>query len=265
MDDIVRRVVLDRVSRDLQATTENMLPARVHRGGGMFVESQLALGIEPALTLNWAVVPSYFAKGFTLMIFRSLSGFSPEKYPEDLNQHGQLIIETTRNDSYHTRPEEGTHYFTFLLHKRGFFGLSERMAIVRFSETVPSAKVGIGRIKDQIELQSMLRRHALDDIEHEAKVHEAELRLIRSRDNLDKSRAPRAEKRSTGDEILNGEIAAIDSILETYVAKREKLKALKRDPRFKKLSPTEREAVLDTIEQRLDAAEITARREMRGS
>jgi len=229
----------------------------------MFIESQLTLDIEPALNLTWCVTPSYWKKGFTLMIFWTTSGFSPEKYPDDLNRHGQLIVETAKDDSYQTRPEEGTHYFTFLLHKSGFLGLSEKIALVRFSETVPSAKVGIGRIKDKIELQSMLRRHELDDIEHEAKLNEAELRLIRSRKNLEDADGLR--KASGGDEIINREIGAIDAILETYVAKREKLKSLKRDPRFKKLTPTERKAVIDTIEERLDAAEISARREMRGS
>jgi hypothetical protein len=264
MGNIVRRVVANSIEQsDDQATI--VLPSRSHRSDGIFVESALSLGIEPFLRITWNVLPTYWVKGFTLMIFRSMTGFSPEKYPDDLNRHGQLIIETAQDDSYTTQPEEGTHYYTFLLHKQGFLGLSEKLAILRFSETVPSAKVGIGRIKDQIELQSMLRRHALDDIEHEAKLLEAELRLIHSQKSLDAARGAASRKASSRDEVVEKEMATIDAILETFVAKRQKLKELKRDPRFKKLSPAEREAVVDAIEQRLDAAEISARREMRGS
>ena len=263
MQDITR--VNAKVLKPGGTTLADSLPARIHRGIGMSVESQLSLGIEPALRLSWRIERAYWSDGFTLMIFRSLTGFSPEKYPDDLNRHGQLIIETTQDDSYHTRPEEGTHYYTLLLHKRGFLGLSEKMALVRFSESVPSAKVGIGRIKDQIELQSMLRRHDLENIEYEAKLYEAELRVIRSRKNLEEAKNSTSRKASGGNEILNSEMAAIDAILETFIAKREKLQSLKTDPKFKKLTPTERKKVIEEVEQRLSAAEVSARQAMRGS
>jgi hypothetical protein len=93
MGNLVRRVAPE--SKEIVGP-DNPL-ARLHRGVGIFLESRLSLGVEPTLQLSWVIVPSYWRAGFTLMVFRSSSGFSPEKYPDDLNGHGQLIIETSRD------------------------------------------------------------------------------------------------------------------------------------------------------------------------
>jgi hypothetical protein len=262
MSHIVRRTDQTPVTRD----GGNALPTRRHQAAGIFIESQLTLDVEPRLHIAWAVIPRYWSKGYTLMVFRSTTGFSPEKYPEDLNKHGQLIIETNRDAFHDECPEEGTHYFTFVLHKKVLLGLTEKISILRFSETVPSAKVAIGRIKDQIDLQSMLQRHELDQIEHQANIFDANLRLIHSRRKHEETtNPPQPKKAARNDNPITEEIAAVDVMLEAFVAKRQKLEALKRDPKFKNLSRKEQKAVIDTIEQRLDAAELSARREMRGS
>jgi hypothetical protein len=81
----------------------------------MFVTRELSLGIEPRLQLTWFAVPRFWSNGFILMLFRSVSGFCPDKYPTDLNRHGQLVAEATHDDFYEERPEEGIYYYTFIL------------------------------------------------------------------------------------------------------------------------------------------------------
>jgi hypothetical protein len=230
----------------------------------MFVSSQVSLGIEPRLLLSWAIIPRYWQQGYSLMVFHSTSGFSPEKYPDDLNRHGQLIIETNQDAMRDVRPPEGTHYYTFLLHKKSFLGLAEKMSILRFSETIPSAKVAIGRIRDKLDLEDMRRKHELAEIEHESNVIDAELRRMHSRRKFAEATDPSLQKRSGAGAIIENELADIDAIVETLFAKRTRVAELKRDPRFRKLSRHEKQIVLTRIEERLDAAEITARREMRG-
>src|SRR5437016_10662975 len=176
---IVRRVPQTPAQHE---PASDLLPAKTHSAGGVCVRSQVALGIEPKLFLSWAVPASYWSAGYNLLVFHSISGFCPEKEPEDLNRHGQLIIETNRDASYEGHPDEGTHFYTFLLHKKIFFGwFEDPTAIVPFSETIPSARVAIGRIRNKLELEEMRRRHELGEIEHEARLDEAELRRMHSR------------------------------------------------------------------------------------
>jgi hypothetical protein len=220
----------------------------------------MALGIEPKLYLSWSVVPQYWQGGYTLMIFHSVSGFCPERYPDDLNLHGQLIIETLQDDCREIRPQEGTHYYTFVLHKKCFLGLSEKLSILRVSETIPSAQVPLGRIRDKCELEDMRRRHELAQIEHEARVNEAEIRRIRSREKLALAQEPPQRKSGT-DAFISEELSGIDAMVEALIAKRKKIQELKQDPRFRKLRREEREEILQLIDDRLDAGEISARRE----
>ena len=262
MSQIVRRAAETPVA---QGQADDLLPAKTHRVAGMFVTSQVGLGIEPKLYLSWAVQPSYWESGYTLLVFHSTSGFSPEKYPDDLNRHGRLIIETTRDAYHEERPEEGPHYFTFILYKKSLFGLSENLSVVRFSETIPSAKVAISRIKNKVELEEMRRQHELSQIEHEANLDEAEMRRLHAKERLADMKNPSNRKKATGaDAIIAEELAGIDATVDALVAKGRKIEELKKDPRFKKLTRAERDDVIQRINERLDAAEISARRDMRG-
>lgn len=262
MSHIVRRVT-EKPTHVVNAA--DLVPARSHRAGGIFVESQLALGIEPKLFLSWSVMPRYWSKGYSLMVFRSVTGFCPEKFPADLNLHGQLIIETTHDDRYEEHPAEGTYYYTFLLHKRTFFGLGEKMSLVRFSETIPSAKVGIGRISDRVELKELLRRDELGDIQHEAALDEAALRRLQSKRNLDNATnpPPKPSPAVGANTVVTEELGAIDAIVEAVIARRKKMQDLEKDPRFQSLTPTERKKILKMIRERLDEGEMSARRESR--
>src|SRR5437868_15405754 len=102
MNQIVRRVPQTPVTAE---NGSDLLPAKTHRAAGIFVTSQVALGIEPKLFLSWAIQPSYWEKGYILLVFHSTSGLSPEKYPDDLNRHGRLIIETNRDAWHEEHPE----------------------------------------------------------------------------------------------------------------------------------------------------------------
>jgi hypothetical protein len=213
------------------------------------------------LYICWAVNSRYWTSDFTLMVFHSTSGFCPERHPDDLNKHGRLIIETTSNGSREERLTEGTHFYTFVLHKAAWHGLSERVSVVRFSETVPSAKVGIGRIRDSMELQELQRRHELGPIEHETRVNEAEVRRIRSRQKLEQVSGTATTTGGAPGRIAEVS-AGIDAMVATYAARRRKIADLEKDERFATLSPQEKEHVLNAIDERLDPGEFSARDEM---
>jgi hypothetical protein len=260
MGNVVRR----RTEGSLQDLehSDKIVPMRVHQAGELKVESHLSLGVEPTLRIIWQVPPQCWAKGFTLMAFRNDTGFWFEKNPEMLTLHGNMFIETNRDGYHMERPEEGTVYYTFVLTRKVFFGLVDDSRVVRFSETIPTAKVGIGRIKDQVDLQSMLQRHELGEIEHETNMSDAEVRRIHSLKRLKDVKDPPPKKKAV-DAVLADEIDGIYSTLDAVTEKRKMIRELKKDPKFKILSKEERRSIIDEINERLDPAELRARRERR--
>lgn len=250
-DSIVKQVV--------EEGDDHALPARIHRDRALVATSRLSLGIEPELHLSWAVSPHYFESGYRVLIFRNTTGFCPERFPEDLNRHGQLIVETKQSASYNERLPEGTYYYTILLCKQGL--LLRRVETIRFSETIPTAKIGIGRIKDRIELQTLAKQQEVGELEHEAKLNETELRVIDSRKRL--NAAKEAPKEPPVNPLLANELRTIDLIIDGALAKNDKLKALKDNPKLKRLSSAERKVVIEEIERRLDPAELSAGQDVR--
>jgi hypothetical protein len=260
MNHIVRRAT----KAPVVTATGHELPTRTFKNGGISVTSQLSVGIEPRLFFAWSVVPRYWTQGYTLLVFRSMTGFCTEKYPADLNLHGQLIIETNQDARHEECPTEGTHYFTLVLHKKIWLGMREKMSVVRFSEIVPSAKVALGRIKDQVDLQELVGRHQVGTIEYEAKLHEAEVRRIQARRKLGEAMNP--PRKTTGAEsLIAEELENIDAMFQASFAVKKKMIELKKDPRFLSLGRKERQAILEKLQERLDAAEIAARHEMKGT
>jgi len=262
MGHIVRRTTQNSAIQE----NNEQLPPRTHQGNGIVVASQLTLGVEPRLALAWSVDIRHWVDGFTLFVFHSTKEFSPQQYPDELLLHGQLIIETRENGEFTQVPEEGTHFFTFILHKKTLFGLREKMSALRFSEIVPSAKVAIGRIKDRLELQQLVQRNEVEPIEHEARVDEAKLRRLRARRALEEYENPPAPKPRVGGKALIAEdLEYIDAMVEAVLARDQKISQLKRDKVFRTLKRKERESILDWINEHLDAGEISARREAKGS
>jgi len=261
VNQIVRRV---NDNQALAGESERQ-PTQIRRVKEMLVSSTRSLGIDPKVHLTWNVLPWYWDKRFRLLVFRSTTGFCPEENPEDLNRHGQLIIQTTHNGEHLEQPGEGAFYYTFVLHKPGW--LREKMSLARLAETIPSAKVPVGRIKDRIDLQEMLQRSELAAIEHQAKLNEATLRLARSIEKVkgNSSQTQSERDKSKPRDILDERLQTADALIALYAAKRKKLEALENDPTFRALDPKEQQKVRDKIDQLLDPGEISAGRERRGS
>ena len=258
-------VVCKVASAYLARSTTAQVLTRIHRINNITVASRLALGVEPRLSIAWEVDPRCWSRDFSLLIFQSLSGFCAQRYPQDLNEHGSLIIETLEDSQFEFVPTEGQHFFTFVLHRRILLGLFERMGVLRFSETVPSAKVATGRIRDLSELQEMQLRHELRQIERESDLNGAKIRAIKSRKTLHEFDHPTLRDVEYVDPVIAEAKEDVDALVDALIAKKEKLSELKNNPKFMKLGPQDRKAVMDRIKDRFDAAEIGARREMRRS
>jgi hypothetical protein len=253
MSEVVRKS-----DAELAGVSGELLPLRTHVDDGLTVQSQLSLGVAPRLSLSWTVDYSYWTDGHRLLVFHSTSGFSAERDPDELSKHGQLIVDTTTDGSHDMQPGEGAHFYTFLLHKK-YFGLVESFSVVRFSETVPTAKIAIGRIRDKMELDDLLRRHKLSAIEHVAKLNEAKVRRLASRTALDRARGIRGP--AGGAEHIIADELAIDAVVATLAAKRKKIEELKNDKEFQSLDPVQQEWVLARIDLRLEPGEISIQRE----
>jgi hypothetical protein len=252
--------VVRRTEAELADTSGAILPTKAHVGDGLVVKSQLVLDVAPRLELGWTVDYRYWTDGYRLLVFHSTSGFSAKRDPDDLSKHGRLIIDTTTDGSRDEQPAEGTHFYTFVLHKEVFFGLAESISVLRFSETVPTAKIAIGRIRDKMELDDLLRRHRLSAVEHVATVNEAKVRRIRSRAALKRARGICGPAGGAA-HIIADELADIDAIVATLAAKRKKIADLKSDEQFMLLDPEEQEAVLARIDLRLEPGAISARKD----
>lgn len=256
MSQIVRRVPTETVLTN----GEDRRPVRSHRGSGLVVESQLHVGIRPELQLAWNVQPPYWKQGYVLMLFHSTTGFSPDRYPDSLQLHGNLIVETTTDGDFTIHPEEGTHYYSFLLHKRTLFGIVEKVEVVRFSETVPSAKVALSRIRDQIEFEDLRHRHEITPLEHEAKLNETKVRLANSRRQIDQQNTPPSKPRSPTEKRIHDELSDIDATVAAMFAQNTKLEELENDPRYIKLTKAQKKMVKDHIREALHPGEFRAAR-----
>jgi hypothetical protein len=254
MSEIVRKS-----DAELAGAGGELLLPRTHIDDGLSVQSQLSLGVAPRLTLSWAVDYGHWTDGCRLLVFHSTSEFSSELYPDDLSQHGRLIIDTTADGSRDEQPSEGTHFYTFVLRKE-YFGLVEGLSVVRFSETVPTAKIAIGRIRDKMELDDLLRRHKLSAIEEVANLNEAKVRRIRSRTAFRQARGIRGPA-GGAEHVIAAELADIDAIVATLAAKRRKIEALKNDEQFQSLDTEQQEWVLARLDLRLEPGEISGRRD----
>lgn len=271
LNQITRRVAPPALDGCGDVQHADVLVPRIHRDGPLQVESQVVLGVEPQMSIQWSVPFSYWAAGYTLYLFRSDQGFCPEREPSDLNRHGRLVAEARRDDVYAERPPEGTFYYTCVLHKPVLFGYFERQAVVRFSELVPSGKVALGRLGDQAALADLIRRQELAKVAHEADLGDAELRRLRVARALELAHAPPADPEPEpppvppGAAVLAAELERIDALVEAAVAFREKSAALRADPRFQALPKGDQRRLLKELRQRLDPAELSAAREQHGA
>lgn len=260
MGQIVRRVAHP---TGITSPQQEFLAPRLFQDGALVVQSQLAVGIRPELHVAWRAPTKYWRKGFRFMLFHSTRGFSPKRYPEDLVEHGQLIVEAMRDDRHVVYPDEGTQFYAGVLHKEWRWWGTEALAIARFSEMIPSAQVALARIRAQLELQELLHQSEIAPLLHKAQKYEALLRLSESRRKLKQSRSGNESKPASGP--LDEELANIEAVLAAVFTKKMRIADLKRNAQFQALSPEEQQELIQYIEERLNAGEISARRDMRGS
>jgi hypothetical protein len=260
MKGIVRRVQTDISTGDLRKADEH-LPAIERRTDGLLVTSRKTLGADPGVLLTWNVDYQYWGQGYRLMGFRSTTGFAPELHPKDLNAHGQMILEEMADGSLDDRLPEGTHFYTFVLHKPIWFGLLEAMSVVRFSESIPSARTAIGRIEDQVRLQQLQEDHQLRGVRGQIAANEAAIALYRSQQKLADLLAPKpddsldAQVRREVEAVVRKKMKKAMTRVEILVALQEVQRELKRKPIWKKLNEDQRKKLLNDVIEDLDASE----------
>jgi hypothetical protein len=251
---------------EVAPVTETAPPAESHRhvGDGFVVDYALWLGEMPRIKLSWGVQERYW--GSRLLIFHSTTGFHSEDDPDDLGSHGKLIVETLRNDHRQLHLSEGEHFFTFLLRKRGLFGryLEGRSKPLRIAVAVPSAKLVLSRMDDEIAFLEKDNKRKILPLRLEAERYEARRRLLEEKKRYRRLKLP--EKTTTHESDRgSGPKGKVLAFLKTLSDKREILAELPQSPDFQRLSDTEKELVLQEIEARFDPKEEAARREELGS
>jgi hypothetical protein len=194
--------------------------------------------------------------------FRSATGFAPELRPKDLSAHGQMILEEMANGSLDDRLPEGTHFYTFVLHKPICFDCFEIMAgPVRFSESIPSARTAIGRIEDQVRLRQLQEDHQLRGVRGQIAANEAAIALHRSQQKLAELLAPKpddsldAQIRREVEAVVRKKMKKAMKRVEILAALQEVQRELKRKPIWKKLNENQRSKLLNDIMEDLDANE----------
>jgi hypothetical protein len=235
-------------------------PIETHRTQSMTVESQLSWGIDPKVSLAWTVEPAFWRRGFKLMVFRSTTGFCPDENPADLNSHGALITEKRHDGTSDERVAEGTYFYTFVLCKRHWHGLTRSTDILRFSLNIPSAKVAIGRIQDQRALRELAQAEILGPMQFHTEIYETKARRKAARRTLrEASHRPESTQTAPKNKVIEDAKSTVDAIIEAFLAKGQKLEEVQKDPRFGQLSESDRRKLFRRIKEVFDPAEILAR------
>ncbi len=225
------------------------------RGEGLFISLWLDDGIDPSLKLRWCVPQSYWRKGSKLMGFHNVSGFCTEEWPEDLNKHGNLIIEHSHDADFRTPLSEGWHYFTFLLTRPAAWGMFKSTTRpLRFSQNVKSLKNALGRIDDQMKLQRLTEEAELAPILHQLRMAEVNQKLLQAKQQLDSIANPPAKLSKVQQILQQMRDKAMDRIaLEN--GRRELVNELKQTQDFSTLSAKEAKEVLKYITKSHDPDE----------
>jgi hypothetical protein len=261
MDHIVRRT-----THDLAAGSDEVefSPAVVRTDDELSVGCRKSLGVQPKVLLTWTVPYELWREKFKLLVFSSTTGFAPDPETHVLSEHGHLILEERADGSLEELLPEGTHFYTFLLHRRRWFRLRESWCMVRFSETIPSAKTAVGRIEDQVKLARMRARHEADLILDQVAHNEALLKLHHSNRQLKGVTEPKPELdpleeavRREVEPIVRSALVRARKRVEMAVQQAKLTKELKGYPGWKALKPSQRDRVLADIAADLDADEAT--------
>lgn len=245
MGNIVRRVEQSN-SLALFEDTEDALPPIPHGDGELVVSSQKLLGVRPALGIRWHVAAKIWRQGYRLMVFRNTTGFATEEFPEDLSKHGQMIAQKSADGTLIEHLPEGTYFYTLILQwslrflKWEFWRQGYKVVL---AETIPSAKVAIGRTEDQ------------------AALIEAQMRLRRVRKQLEQLESPPEEdtlearvRRAVG-RRLEERLLRVRTQIQLATEWNRLLKELRSDPDWKRLKPAVKKQIREDVERELDIGE----------
>jgi hypothetical protein len=266
MKSSVRRVdnSLAQKSNTSLESSNRVIAPKTRRSEGLTVTSETTLGFDPRIALSWSVEPWYWGEGYRLLGFHSTSEFSRDQPAKDLSAHGQMFLEETADGSMEEQLAEGTHYYTFLLHKKGL--IFEAMSSpVRFSALIPSAKTGIGRVEDTLRVQQLKEDVALHGIKSEIVRNEAELALRRSKKKLAASREQESKKETSLEEEVRRSVEPdVRQVLKKALKRIELMKVrgqvkeqLRNTPEWKNLSPDEQQQLLNSVTDDLDPNEAS--------
>lgn len=226
------------------------------------VNSQVSLGVDPRIVLSWNVDQQYWDEGFTLLGFRSSSGFATKERPEDLAMHGEMFLEESADGKLEGRLSEGTYFYTFVLRRLAYCGFLEKFAgIVRFFESIPSAKTAIARIEDQLKLRQLEQDCELHGIKSEVARNEAMIALQQSKKKLEAMNSPKpddtleAQVRKEVDSELREKLKKAQTRIDFAVALQDLQKKMKRNPALKKFDEKQREQLLKEVFEDLNAKE----------
>jgi hypothetical protein len=158
-----------------------------------------------------------------------------------------------------------------VLRKEGFF--LEELHTVRFSVTVPSARVALARIEDSIKFEELKRRHELGRAEHPLKLAEIEYRRLELEEKIAAKRQPkppapnqtRLPKASGLHAFIDAQGGDVNIAVAVAAAKAKKIAEVEGDPAFQSMTIEQRAGIYKLIEEQFDPAEIAAKWEMRGT
>jgi hypothetical protein len=228
---------------------------------GLSVTSQKCLGVDPRILVTWDVEDHLWKAGFRLLGFRSSDGFAPDEHTETLSEHGQMILDEVANGNLVERLAEGTYFYTFVLRLRKYFGCFEWLTVVRFSETIPSARTAIGRIEDQRKLQQLQEDCTLHDVKSEIARKRASVELHKVNKELADFETPKREdsmdaqvKRDV-EKLVRKVLTKAMTRIEIAMAVLDVKKRLKDNPGWKQLKKAEQEQLLADVITDMDADE----------
>ncbi len=224
----------------------------VHTGEHLTVVSHLRLGIYPGVRLEWTIERTKQTRGATLIAFRSTTGFCPIDDPDELGLHGQMFLKTTEDGQREDHLPEGVHFYTFILRRPGIFR-EKRSDPVCFTETIPSAKVAIGRMHDQLALKQLMSDLALASDRHDISQAEVELKLRAAKQRLKELSASTKKKKNLGYRRFKAEH---DRQLEQMSSTTRYLSDLQNDPRFQQLSEDQQADFLRRVREESDPREF---------
>lgn len=224
------------------------------------VTTSKSLEVQPRIKFEWNAPYELWNKGCKLYIFHNTVGFAPNRDTLELSDHGHLIFEETANGMREELVGEGTHFYTLILYKPVFVFFESR-CVVRFSETIPSAKVAIGRMEDLMKLKQLTSQHYREDLNYQVAENDAATKLFQSQQKMQRLLQQRPddgiefEIRKRVEPIVRQALIKARTKIEVAMQWDRIRSTLKKDEGWKSLKREKREQILQEIAADLDSDE----------